>query len=220
MICVFLSFMLGDQRVIKEFGFGLAAAVFLDALVVRCVLLPAVLEILGPPPGTCRRGSTSGCRGSTSRAARRPPQARARRGAGRGPEPVGQQSLVVGRLEHDHAVLSAEAERVDDRRPHARLPGLERDVIEIARGICALEVIVGGRTPSRIDSSPTIADSEPAAAIRWPTIDLGELAGRLGGAPSAARIARVSASRWPACRPVGADEVDLLRRRPSARARA
>ena len=48
MICVFLSFMLGDQRSIKEFGFGLAAAVFLDAIVVRCVLLPAVLEILGP----------------------------------------------------------------------------------------------------------------------------------------------------------------------------
>jgi RND superfamily putative drug exporter len=48
MICVFLSFMLGNERSIKEFGFGLAAAVFLDALVVRCVLLPAVLEILGP----------------------------------------------------------------------------------------------------------------------------------------------------------------------------
>jgi RND superfamily putative drug exporter len=48
MVCVFLSFMLGDERSIKEFGFGLAAAVFLDALVVRCVLLPAVLEILGP----------------------------------------------------------------------------------------------------------------------------------------------------------------------------
>jgi RND superfamily putative drug exporter len=48
MVCVFLSFMLGDQRTIKEFGFGLAAAVFLDALVVRCVMLPAVLELLGP----------------------------------------------------------------------------------------------------------------------------------------------------------------------------
>jgi RND superfamily putative drug exporter len=48
MVCVFLSFMLGDERTIKEFGFGLAAAVFLDALVVRCVLLPAVLELLGP----------------------------------------------------------------------------------------------------------------------------------------------------------------------------
>jgi RND superfamily putative drug exporter len=47
MICVFLSFLLGDERSVKEFGFGLAAAVFLDALVVRCVLLPAVLEVLG-----------------------------------------------------------------------------------------------------------------------------------------------------------------------------
>jgi RND superfamily putative drug exporter len=48
MICVFLSFMLGDLRAIQEFGFGLAAAVLLDAIVVRCVLLPAVLELLGP----------------------------------------------------------------------------------------------------------------------------------------------------------------------------
>jgi RND superfamily putative drug exporter len=47
MICVFLSFMLGSERSVKEFGFGLAAAVFLDAFVVRCVLLPAVLEMLG-----------------------------------------------------------------------------------------------------------------------------------------------------------------------------
>jgi RND superfamily putative drug exporter len=47
MICVFVSFMLGDQRAIKEFGFGLAFAVFLDAIVVRSVLLPAVLQILG-----------------------------------------------------------------------------------------------------------------------------------------------------------------------------
>jgi RND superfamily putative drug exporter len=47
MICVFLSFMLGSERSVKEFGFGLAAAVFLDAIVVRCVLLPAVLELLG-----------------------------------------------------------------------------------------------------------------------------------------------------------------------------
>ena len=47
MICVFLSFMLGNQRTIKEFGFGLAFAVALDALLVRCVLLPAVLKLLG-----------------------------------------------------------------------------------------------------------------------------------------------------------------------------
>ncbi len=47
MICVFLSFMLGESRVIKEFGLSLASAVFLDAVIVRCLLLPAVLNILG-----------------------------------------------------------------------------------------------------------------------------------------------------------------------------
>ncbi len=48
MICVFLSFTLGNERTLKEFGFGLAVAVFLDAIIVRCMLLPAVLELLGP----------------------------------------------------------------------------------------------------------------------------------------------------------------------------
>jgi RND superfamily putative drug exporter len=47
MVCVFLSFMLGEDRVIKEFGLSLASAVFLDALVVRCLLLPAVLHLIG-----------------------------------------------------------------------------------------------------------------------------------------------------------------------------
>jgi putative drug exporter of the RND superfamily len=46
MVCVFLSFMLGEDRVIKEFGLSLASAVFLDALVVRCMLLPATLHLL------------------------------------------------------------------------------------------------------------------------------------------------------------------------------
>jgi RND superfamily putative drug exporter len=47
MICVFLSFAVGDQRVLKLFGLSLASAVFLDAFVVRILLLPSVLEILG-----------------------------------------------------------------------------------------------------------------------------------------------------------------------------
>ena len=68
MVCVFLSFMLGDQRTIKEFGFGLAFAVFLDALVVRCVLLPAVLQMLGERHlAAAAAGLTPDCRTSTSR---------------------------------------------------------------------------------------------------------------------------------------------------------
>ena len=47
MVCVFLSFMLGEDRIIKEFGLSLASAVFLDALVIRCLLLPAALNLIG-----------------------------------------------------------------------------------------------------------------------------------------------------------------------------
>jgi RND superfamily putative drug exporter len=47
MVCVFLSFVLGDMRVVKLFGLSLATAVFLDAFVVRSLLLPAVLTLAG-----------------------------------------------------------------------------------------------------------------------------------------------------------------------------
>jgi putative drug exporter of the RND superfamily len=47
MVCVFLSFLLGGERVIGEFGLSLSSAVFLDAVVVRCLLLPATLHLLG-----------------------------------------------------------------------------------------------------------------------------------------------------------------------------
>jgi RND superfamily putative drug exporter len=47
MVCVFGSFVFGDQRVIKEFGLGLAVAVFMDATVVRMILVPAAMELLG-----------------------------------------------------------------------------------------------------------------------------------------------------------------------------
>jgi putative drug exporter of the RND superfamily len=47
MVAVFASFIFGGERVIALFGVGLASAVFLDALVIRCVLLPAVLDLFG-----------------------------------------------------------------------------------------------------------------------------------------------------------------------------
>jgi RND superfamily putative drug exporter len=47
MICVFLSFATGEERVLKLFGLSLASAVFLDAFVVRSLLMPSVLEIIG-----------------------------------------------------------------------------------------------------------------------------------------------------------------------------
>src|SRR3954447_8460564 len=47
MILVFGSFLLAGQRVIAEFGIGLASAVFLDAFVLRTVLVPAVMHLIG-----------------------------------------------------------------------------------------------------------------------------------------------------------------------------
>ncbi len=47
MVVVFGSFVLEDARVIKMFGSGLAVAVFLDATLVRLLLVPATMELLG-----------------------------------------------------------------------------------------------------------------------------------------------------------------------------
>ena len=47
MVCVFGSFVLGSERELQLFGFGLAAAVLIDATVVRLVLVPAAMELLG-----------------------------------------------------------------------------------------------------------------------------------------------------------------------------
>jgi RND superfamily putative drug exporter len=47
MITVFGSFVLGDNVVIKMFGFGLAAAILIDATIIRMVIVPATMELLG-----------------------------------------------------------------------------------------------------------------------------------------------------------------------------
>jgi len=47
MICVFLAFALTGQRDIAEFGISLAAAVALDAFVLRTVLVPAAMHLFG-----------------------------------------------------------------------------------------------------------------------------------------------------------------------------
>ena len=47
MVTVFASFMLGDERVIKLFGLGLASAVLLDAIVIRTVLVPSIMQLFG-----------------------------------------------------------------------------------------------------------------------------------------------------------------------------
>ncbi|CAA9280477.1 MAG: Integral membrane protein, partial [uncultured Corynebacteriales bacterium] len=47
MVAVFLSFTVAEDPATKMFGFGLATAIFLDATVVRMVLVPATMTLLG-----------------------------------------------------------------------------------------------------------------------------------------------------------------------------
>ena len=47
MVVVFLSFVLGADVSVKQIGLGLAVAVAIDATLVRLVLVPAVMELLG-----------------------------------------------------------------------------------------------------------------------------------------------------------------------------
>jgi putative drug exporter of the RND superfamily len=94
MVCVFLSFVLGEDRVIKEFGLSLASAVFLDALIVRCMLLPALLHIVGPrawrfPGWMDRRLPRLNIEGTSVRALPAEDQALALNGAARKREKVG-----------------------------------------------------------------------------------------------------------------------------------
>jgi RND superfamily putative drug exporter len=47
MVCVFAAFVLGVDRQLKLFGLGMAVAVLIDATVVRMVLVPSTMQLLG-----------------------------------------------------------------------------------------------------------------------------------------------------------------------------
>jgi RND superfamily putative drug exporter len=47
MIVVFGAFLLSPDRMLRQFGLGLAVAVLIDALLIRCLVVPAVMRLLG-----------------------------------------------------------------------------------------------------------------------------------------------------------------------------
>ena len=47
MVCVYTSFILSGDPTVKQFGLGLAAAIAVDATIVRCLIVPAVMVLLG-----------------------------------------------------------------------------------------------------------------------------------------------------------------------------
>jgi putative drug exporter of the RND superfamily len=59
MILVFGSFMLGGQRSLQEFGFGLGFSVLVDAMIIRSLPVPPIMHMIGPanwsmPSWLCR----------------------------------------------------------------------------------------------------------------------------------------------------------------------
>ncbi|WP_328471105.1 MMPL family transporter [Actinoplanes sp. NBC_00393] len=60
MVVVFGAFVLSPDRMLQQFGLGLAVAVLIDAVVIRCLLLPAAMHLFGArawwlPAGLARR---------------------------------------------------------------------------------------------------------------------------------------------------------------------
>jgi RND superfamily putative drug exporter len=47
MVCVFSSFVLSGNAVVKQFGVGLAVAIAIDATIVRCLIVPAAMTLMG-----------------------------------------------------------------------------------------------------------------------------------------------------------------------------
>lgn len=47
MIAVFLGFVLGEDPIKKMFGLGLATAIFVDVAIVRMILVPASMTLMG-----------------------------------------------------------------------------------------------------------------------------------------------------------------------------
>ncbi len=47
MVSVFCAFVINGDPTVKQFGLGMAAAVAVDATIVRCLLVPAIMSLLG-----------------------------------------------------------------------------------------------------------------------------------------------------------------------------
>ena len=63
MAAVFISFAAAPIATVSQMGVGLTVAILLDATVVRIVLLPALMLMLGDRVWACRRCWTGSCQG-------------------------------------------------------------------------------------------------------------------------------------------------------------
>ncbi len=61
MMFVFGAFVLSSDRMLQQFGLGLAVAILLDAVVIRCLIVPAVMQMLGKRAWWLPDGWTESC---------------------------------------------------------------------------------------------------------------------------------------------------------------
>ncbi|QKW39681.1 MMPL family transporter [Actinomadura sp. NAK00032] len=47
MIAVFGSFVLSEERILQQAGFGMAVAILVDAVIIRCLIVPAAMQLMG-----------------------------------------------------------------------------------------------------------------------------------------------------------------------------
>jgi hypothetical protein len=175
MVAVFASFAAGDDRVLKLFGVAMATAVFLDAVVIRSILMPAVLELFGRYTWAFPGGRTAGCRGS--RSSRRPSRSRldeppdhaCRRAAPRtisdGPVPRSACSRLLSWFVVSASSNSDAGERSCSSSRRAVLPPAPRSGESLLRAALT-GVAADGRTCDHRASSSHLRD-RPSTARKW-----------------------------------------------------
>ena len=88
MVCVFAIFATLSMLFFKQFGVGLAAAILIDATIVRAVLLPATMKLLGDWNWYLPRVARVAARSSTHGEPRDRRRSPSRRRTGRGDRPA------------------------------------------------------------------------------------------------------------------------------------
>lgn len=48
MVVVFSAFLFSPERALQQSGFGMAFAIFVDAVIIRCLIVPAAMQLMGP----------------------------------------------------------------------------------------------------------------------------------------------------------------------------
>ena len=126
MILVFGSFILGGNRVIKEFGIGLAGGILVDAILIRMAIVPSIMMLFGKAnwwfPALAGPDSAQAVRRR-----RRPGHARCPRtpGQSRSQSWPGLSSSPAARTSQGHRASTLAATRARHRRQRPRrLPGV------------------------------------------------------------------------------------------------